>query len=163
MFRRMVVLVGCLGLTYTQPGYGQGLDAFAVAASQATETLQRAIDARVVGSAIGLIARRDQILVLYSGGEIGSGEPMPVNAIARMASIQKPITAAAVLMLYERGQLDLQASVDDWFPGFVARVVEDRPPWACVPIAVGGISGQHGEWADLRTKWRVTWLRTSTR
>ena len=119
----MVVLVGFLSLTSTQPGYGQGLDPFAVAASQATETLQRAIDAGVVGSAIGLIARGDQILVLYSGGEIGSGEPMPLNAIAGIASIQKPITAAAVRMLYERGQLDLQASVDGWFPGFSDRVI----------------------------------------
>jgi CubicO group peptidase (beta-lactamase class C family) len=72
---------------------------------------------------VGLVARGDRILLLSAAGEIEPGEPMPVNAIARIASIQKPITATAVLMLQERGQLDLREPVTRWFPEFGQRVV----------------------------------------
>lgn len=86
-----------------------------------------------VGSAVGLVARGDQILLLAAAGQIEPGEEMPVNAIARLASIQKPITAAAVLMLYERGQLDLDDSVAKWFPDFGERVLtEDGDTLAAV-------------------------------
>lgn len=89
----------------------------------ARSALTDAVSQGKVGSAVGLVARKDQILLLSAAGEIEPGEPMPVNAIARIASIQKPITATAVLMLYERGQLDLREPVTRWFPGFGRRVV----------------------------------------
>jgi CubicO group peptidase (beta-lactamase class C family) len=74
---------------------------------------------------VGLIARADEIVLLHGAGDIEPGVPMPVNAIARLASIQKPITATAVLMLHERGLLQLTDVVDRWFPGFGARVLTE--------------------------------------
>ncbi|MGQ0720748.1 MAG: serine hydrolase domain-containing protein [Candidatus Eiseniibacteriota bacterium] len=111
------------GLVFSQSGYGQTAARQQSAFEQAGSVLQNAVANGTVGSAVGLIARGDQILFLGAAGEIEPGEPMPVNAIARLASIQKPITAAAVLVLHERGQLDLGESVDTWFPDFGGRVL----------------------------------------
>lgn len=92
---------------------------------EARSVLRQAVAAGIAGSAIGLIARGDQILLVEAAGEIGPGEPMPVNAIARVASIQKPITAAAVLILHERGQLDLADPVETWNGGTGTRFEVD--------------------------------------
>lgn len=104
-------------------GPGRPVDQASAPFEEARDVLRGAVDRGLVGSAVGLVARGDQLLMIEAAGEIGPGDPMPVNAIARLASIQKPITAAAVLMLYERGQLALTDPVDRWFPGFGARVV----------------------------------------
>lgn len=93
------------------------------AASRAA--LLSGLETGVGGAAVGLVARGDQILFLEAVGDIGSGDAMPVNAIARLASIQKPITAAAVLILYERGELQLSDRADRWFPGLGQYVLTD--------------------------------------
>ena len=85
--------------------------------------LHDAVRRGAVGSAVGLIARGGNILFLEAVGDISPGEPMPVNAIARLASIQKPLTAAAVLTLVEAGQLSLADTVGKWFAGFGTRVL----------------------------------------
>jgi serine beta-lactamase-like protein LACTB, mitochondrial len=44
--------------------------------------------------------------------------PADSNTIHRIASIAKPMTAVAIMQLAERGQLDLDASVQAYVPGF---------------------------------------------
>lgn len=119
---RYLIATGLAGLFLSQNTFGQT----AVRHSgfeEAGSVLESAVAKGSVGSAVGLIAQGDQIFFLRAVGDIERGKPMPLNAIARMASIQKAITAAAVLILYERGQLDLGAPVDKWFPDFGARVL----------------------------------------
>jgi CubicO group peptidase (beta-lactamase class C family) len=120
---RHIFAAGLAGLVLLQNGHGQAAARQQSTFEEAGAVLQNAVASGKVGSAVGLIARGDQILFLSAVGEIEPGEPMPLNAIARLASIQKPITAAAVLILHERGQLDLGESVDKWFPDFGARVL----------------------------------------
>jgi CubicO group peptidase (beta-lactamase class C family) len=120
---REIVAGGLAGLFLSQSGYGQTAVRQQSTFDEARSVLQSAVANGTVGSAVGLIARGDQILFLGAFGEIEPGEPMPVNAIARLASIQKPITASAVLILQERGELDLDESVDRWFPDFGGRVL----------------------------------------
>jgi CubicO group peptidase (beta-lactamase class C family) len=85
---------------------------------RARDVLQHAVASHTVGSAVGLVARSGKVLFLESAGEAGPGVPMTVDAIARLASITKPITAVAVLMLWEQGRLDLQDRVDTYIPEF---------------------------------------------
>ena len=40
------------------------------------------------------------------------------NTLTRIASIAKPMTAVAIMQLYERGQLDLDASIQTYLPTF---------------------------------------------
>src|ERR1700681_3178607 len=72
---------------------------------RARVVLKSAIENKVVGSAVGLIARDGKIVFWEAFGEMEPGVPMTRDAITRMASIGKTITAVAVLMLYEEGQI----------------------------------------------------------
>jgi CubicO group peptidase (beta-lactamase class C family) len=123
MLRPHIVTAVFAVLLLCQNANGQSAGPRQSAIEEARRVLHDAVDRGVAGSAVGLIARGDQILLLDAAGEIGLDEQMPVNAIARLASIQKPITAAAVMKLYERGQLDLNENVQRWFPNFGARVM----------------------------------------
>ena len=86
--------------------------------------LEAAISSHTIGSAVGLIARSGQIVFLESVGEAAPGVPMPDDAIVRTASITKPITAVAVLILYERGLLRLTDPVEKDLPEFRDLKVE---------------------------------------
>ena len=50
----------------------------------------------------------------YGYANIGKSIPMSVDAIMNIASISKTITAMAVLQLWERGQLDLDADINKY-------------------------------------------------
>lgn len=88
------------------------------------------------------------LLVLKNGEElchvregyadIEAGKPLRRDSIFRLYSQSKPVTAAAAMILVDRGILDLMAPVDQYLPGFAnPRVVEAdgtirpaiRTPW----------------------------------
>ena len=63
------------------------------------------------------------------------GEPMEPATLMRIASLTKPITAAATLMLVEEGRLDLEAPVSQYIPGFAElRVLVDEESEATAPL-----------------------------
>jgi len=89
------------------------------------DVLHRATGEGVAGGAIALVAIDGKVVFLESAGTIGGGAPMPVDAIVRLSSITKPVTAAATLMLVEEGRLHLDDKVEEWFPGFGRSVSTD--------------------------------------
>src|ERR1700722_3420985 len=64
--------------------------------------------------AVGLVARGEHTGAGVAGSGATGGAPMGRDSIFRFASITKPITAAAVMMLVEDGQLRLDAPVAPW-------------------------------------------------
>ena len=84
------------------------------------ETVQRHIDARDVSGAITVVSRRGRIAYFETQGmmDLDSGKPMSRDAIFRLASMSKPVTAAAVLMLLEQGKLRLSDPVSQFIPEF---------------------------------------------
>ena len=68
------------------------------------------------------------VLVIRHGGEVvyaaagmadrEAGRPMARDTICRLFSQSKPVTAVAVMLLAERGQLDLCEPVETFLPGF---------------------------------------------
>ena len=54
---------------------------------------------------------------------IGDAEPMPRDAIFRIASLTKPIAAAAAMILVDDGVLALDAAVDAYLPELADRRV----------------------------------------
>jgi CubicO group peptidase (beta-lactamase class C family) len=57
---------------------------------------------------------------------VGGKEPMRRDAIFRIASITKPIAAAATMMLVDDGTLWLDDTVERWLPELVNRRVLKR-------------------------------------
>ncbi|MFI6939214.1 serine hydrolase domain-containing protein [Streptomyces sp. NPDC050418] len=79
--------------------------------------LQRHVDEGTLPGAVALIARGDRIQVEAVGAAtLGSGPAMARDTLFRIASITKPVMAAAVLMLIEDGRIGLDDPVARWLP-----------------------------------------------
>ena len=85
-----------------------------------TDCLEQAIANKEAAGMSLLAVRHDEELVYAQAGmaNIAEGKPIARDSIFRLYSQSKPITAAAAMILLERGILDEQDGVDRWLPGF---------------------------------------------
>jgi CubicO group peptidase (beta-lactamase class C family) len=105
--------------------------------------LEPYVDNGSVPGAVGLIAPGDRTEVEVVGSVAIGGDAMARDSIFRLASVTKPITAAAVMMLVEDGRIALDDPVDRWLPELAepkvvrtpASAVDDVVP-ASRPITV---------------------------
>ena len=95
------------------------------------EAVQRNIAAGNVSGAVTLVARRGRIVHFEAHGmqDIATKKPMPQNGIFRLASMSKPITGVAVMMLVEEGKIRLNDPVSRFIPEFKSlnKVAVPRP------------------------------------
>jgi CubicO group peptidase (beta-lactamase class C family) len=99
------------------------------------ETVAKHIEAKDVSGAVTLVARRGRIVHFESQGlaDIDSKKPMAKDSIFRLASMSKPITAVAVMMMIEEGKVRLTDRVSAFLPEFktmkvaVAKGTTDKP------------------------------------
>jgi CubicO group peptidase (beta-lactamase class C family) len=91
------------------------------------DILERYVGDGSVPGAVGLLARGGQIEVAAVGSATVGGAPMARDSIFRLASITKPITAAAVVMLVEDGRIALDDPVDQWLPELAKPAVVRTP------------------------------------
>ncbi len=87
--------------------------------------VQQAVRDSVFPGAVLLLGRNATIALHEAFGNLGYGEfkrPVPLNAIFDMASVSKVIaTTTACMLLYERGQLALDAPVQSYLPNFTGK------------------------------------------
>ena len=77
-----------------------------------------------VAGAVALVARRDAIHVEAIGvQDLASGAPMRRDTLFRIASMTKPITAAAAIILVEEARIALDDPVERWLPELADRSV----------------------------------------
>jgi len=71
---------------------------------------------------VALVVGRDGVLFEGAAGQLDAmnGEAMPTNAIFNIASMTKPVTSVAAMILFERGQLGLDDPVGMYLSEFVA-------------------------------------------
>ena len=91
--------------------------------------MQRHIDAQRLPGVVTLVARHGCIVHIGAQGwqEVETGTPMSTETIFRIASMTKPVTAVAVLMLCEEGSLNLDDPIARFLPAFKEPYV--RAPW----------------------------------
>ncbi|MEU9455656.1 serine hydrolase domain-containing protein [Streptomyces sp. NPDC048277] len=90
--------------------------------------LRRRVDDGTVPGAVGLLARGDDVEVVTVGAvDTGGSAPMARDSIFRIASITKPVTAAAVLLLVEEGRIGLADPVAKWLPELARPMVVRTP------------------------------------
>ncbi|HEY3515835.1 MAG TPA: serine hydrolase domain-containing protein [Gammaproteobacteria bacterium] len=84
--------------------------------------MQRAIDAGEIAGVVTLVARRGRIVHFeaYGYSDIAKRTPMRTDAIFGLASSSKPITAVAIMMLVENGDIRLSDPVAKFIPEFAA-------------------------------------------
>src|SRR5215472_2825428 len=92
------------------------------------DILQTSVSNGSVPGAVGLVARGGQVEVHAAGAaDVDGARPMARDSIFRIASITKPITAAAVMMLAEDGRIALDDPVGRWLPELAAPSVVRTP------------------------------------
>jgi CubicO group peptidase (beta-lactamase class C family) len=82
--------------------------------------VQRYIDAKAITGAVTVVARHGRVAHFEAQGlmDLEAKTPMRKDAIFRMASMSKPVTAVAILMLVEEGKVRLTDPVSRFVPAF---------------------------------------------
>lgn len=120
--------LSCLGVMKATPRHLALISAMMVSTLHAAppvneavvETMRRFIDAREIAGAVTLVADDEKILHHAATGaaDIGKGTPMAEDSIFWIASMTKPITATAVMMMQEDGKLSVDDPVSKYLPEF---------------------------------------------
>ena len=98
-----------------------GLKALAL---QAGTVLRKHVAAGYAAGAVALIGRRTAAEVVAVGPQgLDSSRPMGRDSVFRIASLTKPLTTAAAMMLVQHGKLRLDAPVERWLPELANRRV----------------------------------------
>jgi CubicO group peptidase (beta-lactamase class C family) len=112
----------------TPPSFGQGLP---FAAPEEVGLSSRRLDRIVtvmedqvkrnrIAGAVTLVARRGKVAHLEAHGmmDIETAKPMQEDALFRIASMTKPVTCVAVMILYEEGRFLLNDPISKYIPEF---------------------------------------------
>ena len=98
------------------------------------DCMQKAVDNHECAG-LSLLVRVDGRDALYAEAgyaDIASGSPVRRDSIFRLYSQSKPVTAAAAMLLMERGVIDLADPVEKYLPGFRKQRV--WTPEGLVPV-----------------------------
>ena len=87
------------------------------------EVLARDVDAGDVPGLVALVSRRGEIHADVLGRMAVDGPPMQRDTIFRIASMTKPVTAVAAMILVEECRLRLDDPLDRWLPELADRRV----------------------------------------
>ncbi|HEY5107812.1 MAG TPA: serine hydrolase domain-containing protein [Caulobacteraceae bacterium] len=103
--------------------------ALEAALASATEVLRGPIEAGDLSGAVTLIWRAGEATKVDALGlrNLETGQPMERDTLFRIASMTKPVTTVAALMLMEEGRFALSDPIARWAPEFSDMRVLDTP------------------------------------
>jgi len=89
-------------------------------AAALSQVLVQAVDRQDTPGVVGLIVDRNGVLFEGAAGERDTARhvPLSVDTIFNIASMTKPVTSVAVMMLLEQGKLSLEDPVSKYLTGF---------------------------------------------
>jgi CubicO group peptidase (beta-lactamase class C family) len=96
--------------------------------AQAPRVLKGVVDSGDLSGAVTLIWRAGEVVqaTAYGQADLEAARPMARDTLFRIASMTKPITSVAALMLVEAGALSLDDPISRWAPEFGdMRVLRD--------------------------------------
>jgi CubicO group peptidase (beta-lactamase class C family) len=101
------------------------------------QMVMRHVDAGDISGAVTIVARRGRVVHFEAHGlmDIEAKKPMTKDALFRLASSSKPVTAAAILMLMEDGKLKLTDPVSKYIPEFKNSKVALESVHGAVPMS----------------------------
>ena len=107
-------------LSQDRPVYDQGIRA----------AMENFIQAHEIAGAVTLVATPEKVLHLDAVGhaDIASGRAMKPDSIFWIASMTKPVTGVAVMMMHEAGKLSLEDPVSKHLPEFEGITTSDGKP-----------------------------------
>ena len=110
------------------------------------DSLQPFVDGNTLAGAVTLVANRDKVLDLEAVGysDVAAKTPMKTDALFWIASMSKPITATALMMLVDEGKVKLDDPVEKYLPEFKGQMLlepgkDEAPRKPSHPITVRNI------------------------
>ena len=90
--------------------------------------LQPFVDGNSLAGAVTLVANKDKVLSVDAVGyaDIAAKRPMLVDMLFWIASMSKPITAAALMILVDEGKVNLDDPVEKYLPEFKGQLVQEK-------------------------------------
>ena len=89
-----------------------------------SEVMRGHVERGDVAGLVALLARRDEVhAVAFGVQDLDTGTPMRRDTIFRIASMTKPVTAVAAMILVEECKLRLDDPLDRWLPELAGRRV----------------------------------------
>ncbi len=88
--------------------------------AQIPQRIHQFVDAQQISGAVTLVARRGRVVHLEAVGlaDVAANRPMTTDAIFAIASMTKPITATALMILQDEGKLSVDDPVAKHLPEF---------------------------------------------
>jgi CubicO group peptidase (beta-lactamase class C family) len=98
------------------------------ALAQIGPALQGIVDQGALAGVVTLIWRRGEVVQVNTVGkrDVAAGAPMERDTLFRIASMTKPVTSLAALMLLEEGKLRLDDAVTRWLPELADMLVLEK-------------------------------------
>jgi len=95
---------------------------------QLKKVLKDSIDKSYIAGGNLLVIKEGKEIFYHEDGwaDKEAGLPIRRNSIFRLYSMSKPVTAAAVMVLLERGEIDLYDPVSKYLDGFKNQMVEEN-------------------------------------
>ena len=125
-----------------------------------SQMIQRRIAAGEMTGAVTIVARKGKIVHLEAQGvmDLDSKKPMAKDTMFRVASMTKPVTGLAIMMMIEEGKVRLNDPVSRYIPEFKRSESGGRPARAA---GRGGSCSRAG--CARRTRSRAEFLHGSRR
>ena len=121
--------------TFTKFLAATAFAAYVVAAQSATakgipDALQPFVDNHEIAGAVTLVADKDKVLAVDTVGfcDLAAKTPMRADNLFAIASMTKPVTTTAVLMLQEEGKLSVDDPVAKYVPELANLKTADGKP-----------------------------------
>lgn len=107
-----------LALTLSAPVPAQ--ESKSAQAAKLAAKLQPFVDSHTLAGAVLLVANRDGVLATETVGsaDIAAGKPMRPDNVFWIASMSKPVTATALMLLIDEGKVALDDPVEKYLPEF---------------------------------------------
>ncbi len=126
MTKKTLQTLAFLGIVFgTISAAGLAQPALAQSSKGIAASLQPFVDSHTLAGAVTLVASKDKILSLETVGytDIAAKRAMRADNLFWIASMSKPITAAALMMLVDEGKVNVEDPVEKYLPEFQGQML----------------------------------------
>ena len=140
--RRLLIAILCV--LSPVPSFAAEFDAAKL--GKIRERMQGFVDQKIISGAVTCVGSKEGVAHLEAVGlqKIETKQPMPKDALFRIASMTKPITAIGIMILQEEGKLSVDDPVEKHLPEFRGQRI---------------VAAREGETVTLKKPSRVITLR----
>jgi CubicO group peptidase (beta-lactamase class C family) len=112
--------------TWVAPGHAAEFDAAKLAAIG--PRMQQFVNEGTIAGAVTVVGNAGGIVQYDAVGfqNLESKQPMPRNAVFRIASMTKPITAIGIMILQDEGKLSVEDPVEQHLPEFKGQMLVEK-------------------------------------